>query len=68
MLGINLLHPNVSIYILQTLLYTFPSELTRRICLMINAWVGDHFLYSHDLNKQFRSIIVRRNEKLVTLS
>ena len=28
---------------------------------------GDHFLYSHDLNVWFRSDIVGRNEKLVTL-
>ena len=44
----NPLHP---IYILHTLLYTFPLALTRRIHLKIKASkVGDHFLYSHYLN------------------
>ena len=47
----NPLHPNFSIYILHTLLYTFPLALTRRIHLKIKASkVGDHFLYSHYLN------------------
>ena len=27
------LHPNISIHILHTVLYTFPKMLTRRICL-----------------------------------
>ena len=30
------LHPNISIYILHTVLYTFLKVLTRRICLAIN--------------------------------
>ena len=46
------LHPNISINIPHTLLYAFPLVLTRRICIMIKASkVGDHFLYSHDLNE-----------------
>ena len=32
---VNPLHPNISIHILHTLLYTFPSVLTRRIWLTI---------------------------------
>ena len=28
----NSLHPNISLYILYTVLYTFPKVLTRRIC------------------------------------
>ena len=30
------LHPNISIYILHTVLYTFLKVLARRICLAIN--------------------------------
>ena len=29
---INPLHPNISMHILHTILYTFPKVLTRRIC------------------------------------
>ena len=43
----NPLHPNISMHILHTILYTFPKVLTRRICLPIKRLVpGDHFLYS----------------------
>ena len=31
----NYLHPNISIYFLHTVLYTFPMALTKRICLTI---------------------------------
>ena len=52
------LHPNISIHILHTVLYTFPKVLARRICLTINQSrtfvVRDHFLYYHDLNVCFR--------------
>ena len=52
----------ISIHILHTLLYKFLLVLTRRIYLKIKAsCVGDHFLYSHDLNEWFSSITVRRN-------
>ena len=62
------LHLSISIHIHYTLCYTFLLVLTRRICLLILAfWVGDHFLYSHDLNEWFNSIIVRRIHMLVTL-
>ena len=45
----NLVHPQISIYILHTLLYTFLKVLTRRICLTIKApQVGDYLLSSHD--------------------
>ena len=36
----NPLHPNISMYILHTVLYTFPKELTRRICLTIKDFLG----------------------------
>ena len=50
--GFNPLHPNISIHSLYTFLYTFPLVLTRRICLAIKAsLVGDHLLYSYDLNE-----------------
>ena len=29
---VNPLHPNISMHILHTVLYTFPKLLTRRIC------------------------------------
>ena len=49
---VNPLNPNLSILSLHSLLYTFHLVLTRRICLAIKAsLVGDHFLYSHDLNE-----------------
>ena len=31
------LHPNISIHILHTVLYTFPKMLKKRICLTING-------------------------------
>ena len=59
---INPLHFTISLHICQTVLYTFPKVLTRRICLTIKAsQIGDHFLYSHDLYDWFSSITVRRN-------
>ena len=37
------IHPNISIYILETLLHTFPMALTRRIRLTVKAFnIGDH--------------------------
>ena len=36
-LTFNPLHPNISIYILNTICYKFPLELTRRIHLTIKA-------------------------------
>ena len=30
--GLNPLHPNISVHILHTVLFTFPKVLTRRIC------------------------------------
>ena len=37
---INPLHPNISLYILLTVLYTFPKVLTRRICLIIKSFLS----------------------------
>ena len=34
---INAPHPNISMHILHTVLYTFPMVLTRRICLTIKT-------------------------------
>ena len=34
----NPLHPNISIHILHTVLYTFNKVLTRRICLTIKSF------------------------------
>ena len=63
----NPLHPDIIIHILHTLLYMLLLVLTRRIYLEIKAsQVGSHFLYSHDLNKWFSSISVRRNQMLAT--
>ena len=48
---VNLLHPSISLRILNTALYTFPEVLTRRFCLTNRKLlVGDYFLYSRDLN------------------
>ena len=47
----NHLHPNISMYILYTALYTFPDVLTRRICLKsIGSSVNYYFCYSHDID------------------
>ena len=35
---LNPLHPNISMYILHTVLYIFPNVLTRRICLAIKSF------------------------------
>ena len=47
-----LIHPDISIHILHTVLFTIPKVLTRRIYLTVKSFflIGDHFLYSHDLN------------------
>ena len=39
-LDINPLHPNISLHILLTVLYTFPEMLTRRICLIIKSFLS----------------------------
>ena len=68
MLILNLLHPNISLQILHTVLYTFPGVLTRWTSFTCKSClVGDHFLYSPDLNVWFRDDIIRRNMMLVTL-
>ena len=44
------LNPNISMYILHTVLYTLLKVLTRRICLTINSFFSWwSFLYSRDL-------------------
>ena len=37
---INPFHPNISLHILLTVLYTFPEVLTRRICLIIKRFLS----------------------------
>ena len=59
---LNPLHPNIKMHILHTIPNTFPKILTRKSCLTTeSSFVGDHFLYSHDVNVGFRVDIVRRN-------
>ena len=66
---VNLLNSNISTHILHTVRFTFPLVRIRRICLTIKAAkVGDHFLYSHDVNEWFSSVTVGRNKMLVTLT
>ena len=61
------LHPNISIHIFHTALFTFVMVLARRIYLITKATVvGDHFLHSHNLDVCFSSNTVRRNRMLVT--
>ena len=46
----------------------FPKELTRRICLQLQASLdSDHFLSPHDLHLRFRGDTVRRNYMLINL-
>ena len=48
---INPLHLNISMYVLHTVLFTFPTLLTKIICLSIKSFlVRDHFLDSRDLD------------------
>ena len=44
----NPLHPNISIHILYTLLYTFPLVLTRRICLTLTIMSFTHTILKND--------------------
>ena len=46
-LHLNPLRPNVSMYILHAVRFTFPKVLMRRICL-VESIFGDHVLHSHD--------------------
>ena len=65
--GINPLHPNISMHILHTVLYTFLKVLTTGICLMIKSILTLlSFLYSYDLTFSFRGDIVMRNYMLIT--
>ena len=41
-------HPNISKYILHTVLYKFPKVLMRRMCQTIKGFF-DHFVYSRHL-------------------
>ena len=59
-LHLNPLRPNVSMYILHAVRFTFPKVLMRRICL-VKSIFGDHVLHSHDCDVWFRADIVRRN-------
>ena len=45
---VNPLHPNISIRILYTLLYTFPLVLTRRICLTLTVMSFTHTILKND--------------------
>ena len=58
---LNPLYPNIKMHILHTIPETFPKILTRKICQPRASFVGDHFLYSRDVNVGFRGDIVRRN-------
>ena len=44
-------HPDISIHLLHTVLFTFPVVVTGRICLKIRSFLdSDHFLFSHGLS------------------
>ena len=45
---VNPLHPNISIHILYTLLYTFLLVLTRRICLTLTVMSFTHAILKND--------------------
>ena len=69
---VNPLQPNISMYILHTVLFTSPKVLTRRICLTIKSFFfGDHSPYSHNLNVWFRgdfNLIIRFDSLTVITS
>ena len=55
-------------HILLTVRYTYCKVWTKRICMQWRAsLVGDHFLYSPDLNVQFKGDAAGRNLKPFTL-
>ena len=55
-------------YLLRTVLFTFPTVLKRRIFFNNQAHlVGDHFLYSHCLNVWLRADVLKRNWMLLKL-
>ena len=54
----NPLHPNMSMHILHTVLYTFPTELKRRICLTITSFNLELMIPSF--------ILVRDSEVILT--
>ena len=55
-------HPDVSMYVLHTVLAIFSKWWQREFVQQsIASLVGDHILCSHDLNVWFRGVIVRRN-------
>ena len=43
-ISLNPLNPNIRLHILHTVLYTFPKELTRRICLTIKSFFSGRSL------------------------
>ena len=65
---LNPLHPNISLQVLHSVLYTFPMILRKRIWLTIKSFLGfNHFLYSHDHNVWLKAGTVGRNLMLITL-
>ena len=63
-----MLHPDIRMYILNTVLGTNSIILTRRSCSTIKSFFVFfyHFLYSHDLNVLCSSDMVRRIQMLIT--
>ena len=62
MVHFNPLHPHISMHILHTFLCTLLWYWQREFVKQSRAsLVGDHFLYSRDLNVWFRADNVRRN-------
>ena len=58
----------MKMYVLLTVLQTFPIEIVRSICLNIMTCLpGDHFVYSHHLNVSTSSDDVKRNFDFITV-
>ena len=65
---ISLLHSNISIHIHYTILFIIPMVPTGEFVWQSGAsYIGDHFLYSHDLEFWFKSNTVKGNLKPDTL-
>ena len=65
---LNLLHPNINIHTLHTVLFTFPLIPTRRICLTISSFLNWwSFPYSYGIHIGFEGNNVGRNYVPVTL-
>ena len=65
----NPLHPNISVHILHTALYTFLMSLTRRICLTIKSFMNSQSFHNcHDRNVCWSTFTVNVIDRHLSLT